>query len=242
VSGSWPKDAVVVAFQKSFAEGCTIGIEVCETVEESVLGPRIDKRRPTPKTIMAYGIRGNANVNNSRTTAATTHMRLSPHHGPVQVKGASIFEPALKQSEIPAPTWMPFTTGIGVTRFAQLINPVTLNTPTKPATTSPAAAFSSSVNFLAIATAAIAFMGCTGSGIPNATPVKMLAAPVNSSVDGNDIEFVSTSAVMSGSNVPKSPREPESSASGCDLKKSTLCLWMRRSRGIGFERNVMIAM
>jgi hypothetical protein len=93
---------------------------------------------------------------------------------------------------------MPLTTGTGVTRFAQLIKPVTLNTPTKPATTSPAAAFSSSVNCLAIATAAMAFMGCTGRGSPNARPVKRFAAPVKRSVDGRDIEFERTKAVMSG--------------------------------------------
>jgi hypothetical protein len=71
----------------------------------------------------------------------------------------------------------------------------------------------------------------------------MLAAPVNRSVDGSDIEFVRTSAVMRGRSVPKSPKEPESSASGCEVKKSTLCLCMRRSRGIGFDRdgNVIIA-
>jgi hypothetical protein len=132
---------------------------------------------------------------------------------------------------------MPFTTGIGVTRLAQLISPVTLNTPTKPATTNPAAAFSSSVNFRAMATAAIAFIGCTGSGIPKDTPVNMLAAPVKSSVDGRDIEFVRTSTVNSGSSVPKSPSEPEISASGCDVRKSILCLCMRRSRGIGFDGN-----
>ena len=117
--------------------------------------------------------------------------------------------------------------------MAQLSRPVTLNRATSPATTRPAAAFSSSENLRAMATAAMAFIGWTGSGNPNATPVKIFAAPVNNSVDGNEIEFVITSAVMSGSNVPRSPREPDSSASGCDLIVLTLWRWTRQSRVIG---------
>jgi hypothetical protein len=102
VSGSWPSDAVVVAFQKSFAEGCRIGIEVV-MVEESVSGPMMEKSMPIPKTIMVYGSRGYANWATSSRTAAITQMRLSPHQGPVQVRGTSIFDPALRHSERPAP-------------------------------------------------------------------------------------------------------------------------------------------
>jgi hypothetical protein len=239
VRGSWPKLAVIVASQKSLAEGWMIGIEAWGTVWVSLLGPRRENRIPTANTMRAYGSRGYANVKSNRITAATTQSKLSPHQGPIQVRGASMFDPALKQSDRPAPIWMPFTTGIGVTRFAQLISPVALNNPTKAATTRPAAAFSSSVNLRAIATAAIAFMGCTGKGIPKATPVMILAAPVNSNVDGSDIEFVRTSAVMSGSSVPKSPKEPDSSASGCDLIVSTLCLCIRRRWCMGFGGNNM---
>jgi hypothetical protein len=107
-------------------------------------------------------------------------------------------------------------------------------------TTTPAAAVSSNVNFLATATAAIAFIGCTGSGIPNATPVSTLAAPVKRSVAGNEIDLVMTRAVMSGRSVPRSPRDPESSASGADAKVSTLCLWTLRSRGKGFPIDTMM--
>jgi hypothetical protein len=117
--------------------------------------------------------------------------------------------------------------------LAHLSSPVTLNRPTNPATTRPAAAFSSRENLCAMATAAMAFMGWTGSGNPNVTPVKMFAAPVNNNVDGNEIEFVMTSAVMSGSKVPRSPREPDSSASGCDLTVLKLWRWTCRSRVIG---------
>jgi hypothetical protein len=117
-----------------------------------------------------------------------------------------------------------------------LIRPRILNTPTKAATTRPAAAFSSMVNCRAIATAAIAFIGCTGRGIPNARPVRIFAAPVNSNVEGKDIEFVKTNAVISGNRVPRSPSEPESSANGCDLIVSTLCICVRRKRRIEFRR------
>jgi hypothetical protein len=62
---------------------------------------------------------------------------------------------------------------------------------------------------------------------------------VKSRVDGSEIEFVRTNAVMSGSSVPKSPSEPESSARGCDLMVSKLCFWTRRSRDTGVDGNGM---
>ncbi len=55
-------------------------------------------------------------------------------------------------------------------------------------------------------------------------PVRMLAPPVKSKVEGREIEFVRASAVMSGSSVPKSPRDPDISASGCDFIVWILCL------------------
>lgn len=206
-----------------------------------LLGDSNESTIPKPKTRMAYGSFGYMSVESKRTTAAIAQIKLSPHQGLVQVKGVSILEPALKQSDRPAPTCIPLTTGIGVTRFAHLISPVILKKPTTPATTRPAAAFSSSVNCPAIATAAIAFMGCTGKGSPNVIPVKILAAPVNNSVDGSEIEFDRTSAVISGRSVPKSPSDPDSSASGCDLMVSILCLLTRRSREVRFETSAMAA-
>lgn len=179
---------------------------------------------PIANTMSAYGILGYANVGNRNRAAARAHRKLSPHHGPVQVNGAISVVPALIQRERPAPTWMPLTTGTGVTLFAHLIRPVMLKIPTRAATTRPAAAFSSIVNFRAIAIEAIAFIGCTGKGIPNATPVKTFAAPVKSKVDGSDIDPVKTSAVMRGRRVPKSPREPDNSERGEDLSTSPLYL------------------
>jgi hypothetical protein len=90
------------------------------------------------------------------------------------------------------------------------------------------------VNFLAIATAAIAFIGCTGNGIPNAIPVTIFAAPVNSNVAGREIDLDMTRAVRMGSRVPRSPSDPENSARGSFLTVSTLCLWALRRRGSGF--------
>lgn len=130
---------------------------------------------------------------------------------------------------------MPLTTGTGVTLFAQLISPVILNRPTKLATTNPAAAVSSLEKLRAIATAAIAFIGCTGRGSPNVMPVRIFAAPVNSSVEGRDIEFVRTKAVMSGRRVPRSPREPDSSGKGASLRVNKLCLLIRRRCGKAFR-------
>lgn len=90
-------------------------------------------------------------------------------------------------------------------------------------TTRPAAAFSSIVNFRAIATAAMAFIGCTGKGMPKATPVSIFAVPVPSKVAGREMDLVITRAVISGRRVPRSPKDPDSSAIGSDLNVSTLC-------------------
>lgn len=215
----------MLAFQTSFHEGWTRGITERNTGGDGAsVDDERDKMIPTVKAINAYGNLGYPNEQIRSRTAAIAQRRLSPHHGPVQVRDKSMFVPALRHKDRPAPTWMPLTTGIGVMRLAHVIKPVRLNNPTKPATTRPAAAFSSSVNLRAIATAAMAFMGCTGKGIPNATPVRILAAPVNRRVEGREMELESTRAVISGKRVPKSPNEPESSARGCDLMVDMLCV------------------
>jgi hypothetical protein len=215
VRGSWPREAVVVAVRKSWEEGWRMGIAEMDGMPGVVwIGEKMEKMRPMVKTMRAYGIRGKGRVKMRRMAAASAQRGLSPHHSPIHPSGARRFDPALKQSDSPAPTCMPLTTGTGVTLLAHCIIPVTLMIPTNAATTNPAAAFSSIVNFRAIATAAMAFMGCTGSGMPKATPVRMFVAPVNRRVEGRDIEFVRTRAVISGRSVPRSPSEPESSARG----------------------------
>lgn len=67
--------------------------------------------------------------------------------------------PADRTSESPAPTWMPLTTGVGITWENHLSIPVTLNMNTNPAVVKPADTVSSTEKFLAMATAAIACDG-----------------------------------------------------------------------------------
>jgi hypothetical protein len=73
-----------------------------------------------------------------------------------------------------------------------------------------------------MATAATAFMGCTGIGMPNATPEYTFARPVKRSVEGNEMEPVRVRATIRGRRVPRSPREPESSGRGCERRVWTL--------------------
>lgn len=65
--------------------------------------------------------------------------------------------------------------------------------------------------------------------MPKKTPVKILASPEKTSVEPRSMEPVMAIAIMRGSNVPRSPRAPDSSASGDVLSVRTLCWWMRRS-------------
>jgi len=67
---------------------------------------------------------------------------------------------------------------------------------------------------LDMAVAAIAFIGWTGSGMPKIRPVRMLARPVKTRVEGRETDRVRVKASRRGRRVPRSPREPESSASG----------------------------
>jgi hypothetical protein len=66
--------------------------------------------------------------------------------------------PAEMTRERPEPTWMPLTTGVGITRVNHLSKPVTLKMKTTPAVVKPAETVSSIENFLDIATAAIAYV------------------------------------------------------------------------------------
>lgn len=82
--------------------------------------------------------------------------------------------------------------------------------PTKrtAATNSPAAAIDPGEKDRAIATAAMAFIGWTGSGMPKKTPVKMLNRPENMRVLARDIVPFEARASAMGRKVPRSPREP----------------------------------
>ena len=58
----------------------------------------------------------------------------------------------------------------------------------------------------------------TGSGIPKKAPVKIFVMPENTSVLPKLIEPLSAIAIIKGSNVPKSPSDPDISASGVCLR------------------------
>ena len=64
--------------------------------------------------------------------------------------------PAEMTRESPAPTWIPLTTGVGITRVNHLRRPVTLKMSTTPDVVKPAETVSPIENFLAMATAAMA--------------------------------------------------------------------------------------
>jgi hypothetical protein len=88
--------------------------------------------------------------------AKNAQIMLSPQFGCTHPRGWSKLLPADKTSERPAPTWIPFTTGVGMTCVNHLSIPVELKMNTTPAVAKPAETVSWIENFLAIATAAIA--------------------------------------------------------------------------------------
>ena len=104
----------------------------------------------------AYGTRENMFVTRRARKAKSAQSRLSKGLGVVQPRGCRRLEPADKTRLRPAPTWMPFTTGVGITFVNHLSKPVTLKMNTTPEVVKPADIVSSTENFLAIATAAIA--------------------------------------------------------------------------------------
>ena len=86
--------------------------------------------------------------------------------GVIQPSGWIILLPALMASASPALTWMPLTIGTGTTRLSHLRVPLALSAKTAMPIVKPAAIVSCLLKFWLIATAAMAFIGCTGSGIP----------------------------------------------------------------------------
>ena len=134
----------------------------------------------------------------------------------------------------PVPTWMPLITGIGIRSVNQFISPVMLRKPMPAATKMPALAISALLKFCARATAAMAFMGCTGRGMPKARPVSMLARPLKTSVLEREMARVWVSAMRMGRSVPMSPKEPEISVKGWREKVSMLYRWIRRKSVFAF--------
>ena len=73
----------------------------------------------------------------------------------------------------------------------------------------PAAAIVPFEKLRAIATAAMAFIGWTGSGIPKNTPVRILKIPEKINVLARETVPLAASAIAMGRNVPRSPSDPE---------------------------------
>jgi hypothetical protein len=83
----------------------------------------------------------------------------------------------------------------------------------------------------------ITFIGWTGSGIPNTTPVTTLNRPEKTSVVEREIDPFAARVIISGSNVPRSPSAPETSANGELRIVSTLF----REKRLIFDRNCIIS-
>jgi hypothetical protein len=69
-----------------------------------------------------------------------------------------------------------------------------------------------------MATAAIAFIGCTAIGMEKTNPVMMLNKPAKNSAEAKSNPFVMLIPTRSGRNVPRSPSDPEIS---CLLKRGS---------------------
>lgn len=204
------------------------------------------------KNIEAYGKRPRRCVAMSTRNAKEAQMRLS-RTGWTQCRGCKRDDPAPIMRERPAPSWIPFTTGIGTTEVAQRSKPVTLISSTAAPTHCPAATTtlkdeSSRPEIAADAMALYhvrqhrggnstkgtrhmqehTFMGCTGNGMPNTTPVRTLKMPENTKVDPKCTDPCAERAIISGNKVPRSPNEPEISAHGASRKVDTLCAFSRR--------------
>ncbi len=96
------------------------------------------------------------------------------------------------------------------------------------ATKMPALAISAWLKFWASATAAMAFMGCTGKGMPKARPVSMLASPLKTSVLEREMARIWVRAMRMGRRVPRSPKAPDISVNGWREKVSRLYRWVSR--------------
>ena len=61
--------------------------------------------------------------------------------------------------------------------------------------------------------------------LPKTTPVNMFHKPENTRVVDSDMELLTARAIMSGSSVPRSPREPDISDRGDLRNVETLFVW-----------------
>lgn len=116
------------------------------------------KMIPEMKMARAYG-KGRARrvcVKRRARNEASAHRRLSAQDGDVHPKGWRSVVPADVMRESPAPTWMPFTTGMGMARVNVERSPVTLKSKTARETNRPAEVVCVIVKCREMATAAMA--------------------------------------------------------------------------------------
>jgi hypothetical protein len=97
-----------------------------------------EKIIPRRKIDKAYGNRENCNVISRRIKAKMAHSILSAQLGDDNPRGWRRELPADNTKERPAPTWMPLTTGVGITRLNHLSKPERLKISTTPETKKPA--------------------------------------------------------------------------------------------------------
>src|SRR3990172_7351011 len=114
----------------------------------------------------------------------------------------------VRRSLSPMPSWIPRTTGLGVRERSRPAPGKIPMRKTIPPMRMPAAAISPGVIPSAIATAAMAFIGCTGKR----KPVTTFHSPAKKKTGAGDRPHWAMYPRVSGRNVPRSPREPEISS------------------------------
>jgi hypothetical protein len=106
---------------------------------------------------------------------------------------------------------MPRTTGFGTSRASASISPVSVSTSIVTPIASPPPKMTRPGSFWAITSAAKAFRGCTGIGMPYQIPEKTCISPNITSTPAGSIPDAAITPISSGKSVPRSPNAPASS-------------------------------
>lgn len=177
VRGSWPRPAV----RMPVAHAEPLGREMwgCQRVGVGrgmwVVSVRVrESVRPRTRAMSAKGVVGRRVVRAKARKVQINQMWLSVQLGPRKVSLLRALVPAAMTREKPAPSCMPFTIGMGIVRVKSARRPVTEKRRRQRDTKMPAALMEGAERFLRRATAAMAFMGWTGRGMPYRRPVAML--------------------------------------------------------------------
>ena len=92
-----------------------LGCQILKSGRLSRPAKMIENNIPRRKIARAYGTFLKFCVTKSVRKANKAHRRLSAQFGLIQPRGCSKVVPAEITSDKPAPTWIPFTTGVGIT-------------------------------------------------------------------------------------------------------------------------------